>query len=442
MSQRPNPLEGHLKKQGEKGIQTFKKRYFKQQGYKILYYKSSKDAATDHLGFIDLKSIVGVAMSKKSKDTFTLDTKDRSYRLQAYEDGDLTAEAWVEGIRNWMAWLNKEEIKKRKIQGPNEDFILAGSAPVDSSQKSGDSVVLSSKLHVEEERHRLNEQLQQLDLNMDKEDLEITELSESLNVLNEEWRKLHYAKSDLVEIEKQNLLKEIEKNKELIAQGEAHLALSDKELIQCENESDKANIQLVLETESLVYRESLLKNLCEITTSLQESQELKKDFLKNKKLLMKENSNVSLGEDIQKLETIMNATVTQQIENERLYRLLKRNEVNHKARLCAMDDTISTLQSDYNAKQNAFEIFRDEVAKIHGVNKEIFDEYDDIRKKYFFTTAVSVKLQGEISGLTPKPINLQDLYNNAQSEHPDYKEWHDFILENLFPNRVRTSSVS
>ena len=70
---KPLPLEGYIKKQGEKGIiNTYKQRFFKQVKDKLFYFVDKE--STKHelpLGYIDMQAITKAYQTTKGFDVVT-----------------------------------------------------------------------------------------------------------------------------------------------------------------------------------------------------------------------------------------------------------------------------------------------------------------------------------------------------------------------------------
>lgn len=79
----PTALQGHLKKQGEDMLKSWKKRYFKQTGEKLYYFNEENDLNPN--GFIDLTQITQILPINQTQ--FDLLSPKRVYHLQVIPRG-------------------------------------------------------------------------------------------------------------------------------------------------------------------------------------------------------------------------------------------------------------------------------------------------------------------------------------------------------------------
>ncbi|GAM21414.1 hypothetical protein SAMD00019534_045890 [Acytostelium subglobosum LB1] len=87
------PLQGYLRKQGEKGlIKAYKKRWFIQKDSKLFYYE--KEGDTQPYGYINLLDMLSVRTIDSG---FELATTGRIYNLQVLRPSDLSY--WTDGLK-------------------------------------------------------------------------------------------------------------------------------------------------------------------------------------------------------------------------------------------------------------------------------------------------------------------------------------------------------
>eukprot|EP01133_Synstelium_polycarpum_P004248 gene4248-4956_t len=95
---RPPPLQGYLKKLGEKGIvKSYKKRWFLQSDTKLYYYE--KEGDTNSYGYINLPDMLSV---KTIDSGFELSTPGRTYNFQVLKASDLNY--WTEGLKEFKKY--------------------------------------------------------------------------------------------------------------------------------------------------------------------------------------------------------------------------------------------------------------------------------------------------------------------------------------------------
>lgn len=446
---KPEPLSGHLKKLGQKGFVTFKERYFLQNGEKLLYFKSKKDSIAEHLGFIDLQKILGISLSTKYDQAFEIKTSNRTYILQVYDKSEHGINEWVENIKAWMAWIsnaNLRKMKRKNIRKADEDIDKQSNNQV-SRQPTMHQQNIYSEYQIKNTKPSRNitmddikeitQKIESMKKIISEEDVKIRNLNEHLQYLKSRIERFDVAPEEVLEARKQEFIATVEKNQDILNDKRRELKDIDKQLIICEKESDEANLKLLLSKESLLYRKELLNQLNEII-------EIEKKTLSDKEMIISNKKNNIFASDVgmdllgdeyyQRLEELFNNITAQQLENEKLIRIARLKEANQKARISSLTTTIETIKSNYEAKEKAYKMFLDELSKEYGFDKKILEEVENIKKMLFFTTALSVKLRGELSGYKPAEIDVKDIYLKALNECESYKEWHDYILENYFPN--------
>lgn len=441
---KPEPLSGHLKKLGQKGFVTFKERYFLQSGEKLLYFKSKKDSIAEHLGFIDLQKILGISLSTKYDQAFEIKTSNRTYILQVYDKSEHSVDEWVENIKLWMSWISNSNLRKMK----RTNIRMADETEkISNSKDSKQSTIQPPKLPQNypenpsqnitmQDIKEITDKIESMQKFISVENEKIRNLNEHLQYLKSRIERFEVAPEEVLESRKQEFIATVEKNQDILFEKRRELKEIDKQLIICEKESDEANLKLLLSNESLLYRKELISQLNDIIDMENKSLIDKEAIISNKKnnIFTSDVGLDLLGEDYHRLEEIFHNITSQQLENEKLIRISKLKEANQKARISSLDQTIETIKSNYEAKEKAYKIFLDELSKEYGFDKKILEEVDDMKKKLFFTTALSIKLRGELSGYKPAELDVRDLYIKAQNECENYKEWHDYILERYFPN--------
>ncbi|KAL6046688.1 hypothetical protein QOT17_022096 [Balamuthia mandrillaris] len=152
------PLEGWLQKQGVKGLRAWKRRWFKQRGNKLYYYKQENQGAEPQ-GCIPCSQITevrptsGPALSNNDHAAaseeegsnkgnkkgargggggFEVVTPNRTFSLWAASDTEL--KYWVHGLQNWLAAAEKR----------TERLQLSG---------NGDSDVSGTEMHSPDVQH-------------------------------------------------------------------------------------------------------------------------------------------------------------------------------------------------------------------------------------------------------------------------------------------------
>jgi len=91
-------LQGWLEKKGEKFVKTFSKRFFRQGGAKLFYYKDPNDKNSP--GFIDLTSFtIDTKGSVPGDFSFDVHCPGRVYELKAETAADYNY--WIAGLNNY-----------------------------------------------------------------------------------------------------------------------------------------------------------------------------------------------------------------------------------------------------------------------------------------------------------------------------------------------------
>merc|ERR1711916_175617 len=98
------------------GLNTYKKKYFRQKEHELHYYDSEKSDESG--GFINLLDVINIFPDGKAKQgSFVIVTQSRSWKLQAIgDDPDAERAKWLKALENWLN-ENRKGFKKLKKMG-------------------------------------------------------------------------------------------------------------------------------------------------------------------------------------------------------------------------------------------------------------------------------------------------------------------------------------
>jgi len=136
LTQSKKSVQGWLSKRGESDSSGYKKRFFKQEGTKLNYYKSEADK--EPAGTIDLSAVKEV--TTVGKDRFDIVTPNRTYHLETVQKGELAS--WVDGLNDWVKHFRL--IRKSQMV-PKEEIKKEDSPSNAESQKSNPSATSDEK---------------------------------------------------------------------------------------------------------------------------------------------------------------------------------------------------------------------------------------------------------------------------------------------------------
>jgi hypothetical protein len=71
---------------------------------------SHKDLVRGQKGFIDLTTVLNVAIVDSSKGLFELYSPERIYRLQVYDESDMSIEQWIKGVQVCVSFLEHQRL--------------------------------------------------------------------------------------------------------------------------------------------------------------------------------------------------------------------------------------------------------------------------------------------------------------------------------------------
>lgn len=455
-------LNGYLKKLGEHGIKTYKRRYFRQNGFKVSYYESDKDRLDHSKGAINLEQIQEVKPSMSHANAFELVSKEskRTYVLQVCEPQD-TLDEW---INRWSAWLKyiKDEVWQRA------QSAIGGASNPNSMRMTTDLLKLSSWTTVEpatgNELANIPEDswprvLAETEAEVAAQHVAITTLKAEVEELNQEYKMMGQAKEGAVDRARAALKEELRQLERNIAESQRTLVSVDQQLIAKERQVMSAEKALEISAELVELREAQLKVMkaqVEKQTSDLTAQENQlaalREASQNDPRVAQYHITSLIESEVELLKRQWNANAEQQLTNDQITRRLRRLEASAEARKEVEAAARAKIEKASAIHQAAVDSIRTEIAEAQHIDIKTINEFEALRRRYFISLTLAIKLQGEVTGKTPAidTSDLDALFNQALAEKPDHLEWNDWLAETLFPGtpkslvlgRRRTASAS
>lgn len=447
----PPLLIGYLKKLGERGIKTFKKRYFRQSGNKVAYYESESDKLDHAKGFINLDTIQEVKRSTHHPNAFELVSKEskRTYVLQVSEPGE-TVEQWMS---RWQAWVNHLKEAWTRAQSTIGSGTGHGSMKLTSDlmklsswttveSPSGNDIVSS---YPEEMWPKV---LQDTEAETAAQLVAIDTMRAEVEELNQGYKMMNQSKETVVERTRQLLHEEMKHLEKEIAESQKTLVKVDQQLIAKERQVMKFEKTLSESSELVELREALLRALQDqVATSEQEIAGQTASLTKLKEMQqtdpsMTEKKQISslISADLDRLKRHWAANTEQQLINDQITRKLRTLDATINAYRETHTSAVSKLSKAQEAQQTAITSIYTELAETQHVDTNLIHDFEALRQQYFISLTLCIKLQGEVTGKTPS-IDLSDLdslHQLAMSECPDHLEWNDWLAEKLFPGTPKS----
>lgn len=448
----PPLLNGYLKKLGERGIKTFKKRYFRQNGFKLSYYESESDKLDHSKGAINLETIQEVRRCPTHANAFELVSKEnkRTYVLQVCEPGD-TVEQWLARWNAWLAYVKDSWTRAQKGIGSatagghssvklTRDLLKLSSFTTVESASGGD--LISS--YPEETWPQM---LSQLGTETADQLTAISSLRAEVEELNQEYRMMGMAKDVAIEMAKTTLQEEIKALEKQLNEAHKTLAGVDQQLISKERLVMSCERSITSSSQLIALREALLKaTRDQIDTERRELEAQEKSLSELREVQSHDpsvaNQHISstIQNDVDRLKRHWEANNEQKLISDQLARKMRCVEVAIKCHADTQPSAISVLRNALDIHQAAVASIRSELAEAQHVETKIIDEFENLRKQYFISLTVCIKLQGQVTGKTPA-VDLSDLdslYQLALAENPDHMDWNDWLAEKLFPNTPKS----
>lgn len=111
-------LSGWLKKKGERVFEAWKRRFFNNNGTRLLAYKVDSAPETPPKGAIDLKLVTDVYLDKNNNEKFNIVCPNRTYHLMAESEND--ARRWVQDLRDFLR-LNEKKVVEQAPKSSEKD---------------------------------------------------------------------------------------------------------------------------------------------------------------------------------------------------------------------------------------------------------------------------------------------------------------------------------
>jgi DNA repair exonuclease SbcCD ATPase subunit len=449
----PPLLNGYLKKLGERGIKTFKKRYFRQSGFKVSYYETETDKLDHSKGFINLETIQDVKRSTSHPNAFELVSKEskRTYVLQVCEPNE-TVEQWM---ARWMSWVNHVKESWTRAQTAIGSGSARGSVKLTSDllklssfttveSASGSDVVSS---YPEEMWPKV---LADTEAETAAQLVAITTMRAAVEELNHEYRNLGQAKETIVERARQLLQEEVRHLDKEIADSQKTLVEADQRLIAKERQVMASERALAASSELVELREALVRALREQIASEQQeiagqtaSLETLRESQRNdptQSAHSKAAFSATVQADLERLRRHWAANTEQQLLNDQMARQLRTLEATIAAHKESFANSNTKLDKAQEAHQSAVAAIKAELAEAQHVEPSLIGEFEALRQQYFVSLTLCIKLQGEVTGKQPA-IDLSDLdalHQRALAECPDHLDWNNWLAELLFPGTPKS----
>lgn len=446
-------LNGYLKKLGDQGIKTYKRRYFRQNGFKVSYYESDKDRLDLSKGAINLEQISEVKRSTAHSNAFELISKEskRHYVLQPCEPND-TLEDWM---ARWNAWLKyiKDTVWHRAQSTINSG--ASGSNP-NSVRITNDLLKLSSWTTVEPAtgnelasypEDSWPQVLSETDAETAAQLVAISTLKAEIEELNQEYKMMGQAKEHAIDRARVALKEELRLLERGISDSQKTLLGVDQQLIAKERQVMNAEKSLEVTSELVELREAQLK----VMRVQIEKQDADLSAQENQLAALREASqhdpraaqyHISslIESEVELLKRQWNANSEQQLTNDQLTRRLRRLEASSEARKEVEESAKAKILKASALHQGAVNTIRSEIAEAQHIDIKVLDEFEQLRRRYFISLTLSIKLQGEVTGKQPAvdTSDLDNLFNQALAEKPDHLEWNDWLAEKLFPGTPKS----
>lgn len=442
----PPLLTGYLKKLGERGIKTYKRRYFRQTGFRVSYYES-ESARPDHSkGFINLEQIQEVRKSTGHSNAFELVSKEnkRTYVLQVCEPGE-TVEAWIARVQQWLTYI------KETVWARAQSTVGSATSGTGSSIKlTSDLLKLSSYTQVESTTSNVDvlsnypeetwaDVLRRTEAENALQLETINTLRAEVEELNQQFKQMANSKATAIEKTKAELQEEIRLFEKLVEESQRSLLDADQSLIVKERQVMALEKQLSDSTARVELTEALLKAAKENLTTANQTITLQEESLK--KLTENQENEptppipTGLGADLKNLKRMWAANAEQQTLNENATRHLARLDASLKAHEAVESNAISKLKKAIELHEQALTTVRKELVEAQQTDLATIAEFEHLRQSYFVSLTICIKLQGEVTGRKPA-VDLSDLdalYQVALEQKPDHLEWNYWLAERLFP---------
>lgn len=413
--ERPLPINGYLKKMGEKGLKSFKKRYFRQEGEKIFYYVDETDLLEQSKGFIDLKEIKQV--KKKSQTSFELISKNRTYLLEVLNND---IEIWMKKFSNWIDYFNTENKPKLSIQLTNNILTVSSINNIDCESNSPKNDNDDEKLELE--ISNILPQIEQLQALIEKDQQEI-------NLLNERAKALGNRSIFFLEEESKKKLNDIKKEIENI---EPKLDEANSSLISNERLIVDLKKELAILNEKNYSKELMIEKLDELNLKNKKESEEKKEQLElveSSRILEKKSENENLTDLIKKIQLQINKNTLEQIKNSNL----NQNLTNISFQIESQAKSFESIQDEFKLIISSYEkklqSIRNDFFESQNLSPEFLSQFEELRANYFSSLLISLKLEAELFDSTNVPIisDIRTLYSQVLLEKPDHTQWFDWV---------------
>lgn len=155
-------LKGWLRKQGDIGLKTWKRRFFRFKDGKLLYFADEEDLKPK--GWIDLSTMISCAVDEGDK--FSITCTNRVWHLQAEKEKD--AQNWIKALQIWaqkthvLSGAGKDSADRDASDPHASGNLFLGDSQLVQSSSSSTSLMSSAKQEAERKRAREeeNERLQ------------------------------------------------------------------------------------------------------------------------------------------------------------------------------------------------------------------------------------------------------------------------------------------
>jgi hypothetical protein len=258
---------------------------------------------------------------------------------------------------------------------------------------------------------KLNEKIQTLQSTVAEQHKEIVEL---LSRLNDCHRALRMSDEKC----KRTLLRVLAKKETLLIQREEAKQLSET----------VAAYQRQKETQE------------EYIATLHKEIEKLKHLLENKETQQPNiaySSSAKENQLLSELNSLKKGNKQQQHENELLSHQIQHVEQRHRLRTRAREETCNALRREYDATHQIYKQTLAELLADEGVDDKLIEDLDDLKRTYFFTLAVGIKLQNQISDTAQCDVDLSTLYAEIEEQGIPRTQWTEWLTR-----RMTTTSSS
>jgi hypothetical protein len=465
----PPLLNGYLKKLGDRGIKTYKRRYFRQAGMKVSYYESENDKLDHAKGVINLEQIQDVKKSTGHQNAFELVSREskRTYVLQVCEPGE-TVDMWMGKFQAWVKY-----VKETLWQRAQASMLPTAGVSSNPSYGGGDggasggrpsSVRLTSDLlklssYTTVDSAAVNEQLMGLpddqwpqlledtEAEVSAQLVAITTMKAEVEELNQKYKMMGNAKEGAVERARLALQEELKSLEKQIADSQKTLIDADQSLT-CKERSVMVQERCLASSSELVdLKEAILRALkTQIETFKSEIQGQENSLSALREAQQQDPSitqmhvTASMEVPLGRLRRQWEANTEQQLVNDQISRQIRKLDSLSKTYEQIATQSMEKLKTAIDGHQQALQTIRNELAVAQHAEVSVVDDFESLRKKYFVSLTICIKLQGEVTGRKPA-VDLSDLdglFQQAMAEKPDHMDWNDWLADKLFPGTPKS----